>query len=218
MPTIRAIVSSLRTSLGDFSRTQEFTDAYLWDMFCQARSVYLNRELEKNKVVSEQEYSSYCFPLQLSNLNQCNGLVPLDCPVKRTVTQISSVVTGRNFSTLNVRNLFGKKLSEVKMSELDTIEYNDIKKNNISWFINNNYVYIYCNNLDIEAVNISAIFENPALLDSTITQCQNIYDITINTTLKTLNISNQLALEKILREFNIPKDNTNDTNNLIKGI
>jgi hypothetical protein len=216
--SIREIISTLRNTLSDYSRTPEMTDAYLWSMFCQARTIYLTRELEKNKVINQQEYTSYCFPLQLSNLNQCVGNVPLDCPVKRTVVQIPTTITGRNFSTLNVRNLYGKKLSEIKMSELDTIEHNDIKKNSISYFINNNYVYIYCNNLDIEAVNIEGIFENPALLDPSITLCNTIYDINVNMSLKTLNVSNQLVLERLIPQLNIPQDNTNDSTNQIKGV
>jgi len=215
--TIRAIVSTVRTLINDYSRTQSYTDYYLYSLFIQKRSVLMTRRLKKNETINIQNYSTYCYPLTLVNANTCNTIVPLDCELRRTVVKLPTYITGKNGSMFDVRNLENIKISQMMPYEANIIQYNDIKKKSFHYFIDNNYLYI-CGNKDIEVVKIAGLVEDPTKIDTSITQCNNIFDLDIPIDLETLDVVNQMIIEAVAVSEKLPDDMTNDTNNLIKGI
>ena len=213
--TIRNIISDIRNALKEYSRTNQYTDSFLWAEFTKKRSIYFSRKLKKFEYINPANYQTFCFPLIDSNLNECNLTLDISCYVKRTVSKLPSVITGRNAIAMKVMNVFNTNISKTEVNELDTNQYNDIKKNTTKWFIQNRYVYI-CNNEQIELVKIEALWDDIKDLDSNVTQCSTYLDVDFNIDLESLDIIISLVLEKLLSLKNVVEDNNNDSNSEIR--
>lgn len=211
--TVNYIVSLLRNGLNDFSRNKEYTDAYLWSVFLQKRALYFTRKIKKNEKISQLNYQTFCFPLITTTATAC--ATDLDCQIRRTKDKLPTVLTNRNSEILSVKTIKNTPISKMYTNEIELKQFNDIKKDNYSWFIDSGYLYID-GNLKIELVKIEAVWDDITTLSLETLNCKSIFELEYNIDLESLDIIIELCLQKLVPEKNIRIDNTNDSNEVLK--
>jgi hypothetical protein len=213
--TVNSVISELRILLKEFNRTTNFSDEFLWELFIDTRAKLIEQKLKKFQPINDSAYLSFCLDLQTVNANECSEL---ECKVKRSVFKLPAAITGRNVSSLKVFNLAGKQISPVDTSDVDKLKYNDIKKNNPAYSIENNFIYIW-NNLQIKHIKVKALWEDPtdfADIQSN-NQCVDVFAMDIQMERAMKDDAIKMVLELIMNtSLKIKDDAINDSNSEIR--
>lgn len=222
--TIKEIVSLLRTTIKQQSDDSPYSDRYLWQLFTIQKSKLIYRRLNQFKHVNEQNYVSFCMELEKAKSHEC-GCIIKGCDVLKTKHQLPRLISRRNTNTLSVYDLNWNRIDYINQFDLESyLDYDPIFQNKTLYSIVNNRVIIW-NNLDIEFIQVKAIWEDITEIDA-VQYCKD-NDSFANTCIDVFNKDVGLdkdlidaAIKETLNLLNIPlslqEDETNDTSDTIK--
>jgi len=212
--TINEVLSIYKELLKLNNRTPDYTDAYLWSIFCNTKADYLKNELKKNNFISPRAYHPFYLPLIDGNMYD-GSCVNLSCPIKVTQTAIPSVVRSKTADALKILTPSNEKIDLILEEQIPNIQYNDIKKDRMFYYIGkDNKVYIINNTL-LKCIKVIGLWDN--ILDFNNLQdpnsCVDVFSLDIGLGRDAINDIIKMSFDTYLK-LNIQTDNTNDSNNL----
>jgi hypothetical protein len=212
--TVNNIISTIRTLLKENSRSTSYSDEFIFELFITKRALLLHQRLGKFQAINESSYMTFCMDLELTNANSCS---PLDCPIKKSIFKVPSMITGRNVTSLKVMTLDNKIISETSVQDVILNQLNDIKRDKISYSMVNNFIYIW-NNLTIKHIKVKAIWES--ILDwseiQSTSNCIDVYSVDIGLERVLKDVAIQMVYDDIIKSNTLKEDNSNDSSTEIR--
>ena len=223
---INEAISRLRVILknGIASAGNTLSSRFLYSILKTLRTKRIRQKLDSYFYLSPFYYSTIeCLPLELGKFNDCPCFTN-DCFILRSKYKIPKIMSTRNkLAIKSVTNLNGMIISESTPTKEEYKKYTRTKKDELSYFIHNNYLFIK-GSTTLKVISITAIFENPLDLAS-INACDPngiqldvcIYDPTkedfpIDEDL--FDDVENMALEKLVKTMmKMPEDNENNAKN-----
>mgnify|MGYP000156229875 CR=1 FL=1 len=217
---INEIISKLRGLLKAYSDETDFTDAYLWSLFCLSRSEILSNKLKRYNFINPSNYKTICLEMEKANAYEC-GCIELDCTVYKSKNKISDVISGRNISSLKVYPLLNnKEIDYVDELEIDIYMQDDIFKNKPLYSIINKHIVLYNKNYPV--IQVRAIWGDILKLNeiqycSDSVECLDYFNDDIGMSKEDVSKSIKMMFKDYLNILiKLPEDNTNDINETIK--
>ena len=223
--TIGQHIANIRSLIKTYGRTQEgYTDESLYNLFSICRAEILTNQLKKFMALGEDNWSSFCMALEISKSHNCD-CVPdyLECKILKSKYKIPAVLVGRNKSKLKVRTIGGKVINII--SEDEWFRKKDLDTTSYYGSIVNQYLILWNVPLSLKVVLVSGIYSDPMDL-STIPNCTPsgnptglCYDpLTAEFPLQDeyCSAAYQMVLKLLTSGMQVPQDQTNDSNELIK--
>lgn len=184
----------------------------------QARAILIAQKLNKRDDIHDSWISHInCLEMEQVDASLC-CLAPSDCKVLKSVLQLPSTIdTYKDNLILSVRTMDGSSISKSNPIKQKYQQYNKYTKNDPSWVVIDNYLYII-NNPYLEMVGIDLIVEYPSDLKRFV-ECDGESCWSINSTYPvTLSLASEITNivinTKVKAFMNSPNDNSNNANNL----
>lgn len=223
---INEAISRLRVILknGIASDDNTLSSRFLYSILKTLRTKRIRQKLDSYFYLSPFYYSTIqCLPLELGKFNDCPCFTN-DCYILRSKYEIPKIMSTRNKLAIKaVTNLNGKILSESSPTKEEYKKYTKTKKDELTYFIHNNYLFIK-GSTTLKVVAVTAIFENPLDL-STINACDtegNELDVCVYDPSKQdfpidedlFDDVENMALDKLVKVMiKMPEDNENNAKN-----
>lgn len=160
--TIGEIVGDVRTTIKAHSDDSNYSDQYLYNLIKSYRNLFLKRKYESRKTISPLVWQTICLPLEVSKYHDCD-CIDVGCNVLKSTTIIPSVLVGRNKPFIKVQTFDGVSIPYITPDRVKTNKYTNVLAEATGYYIQNKKLVIW-NNLDIRAVLVPGIYENPLLL------------------------------------------------------
>ncbi len=184
----------------------------------QTRAILIGQSLNKRDDLNDSwvQYIN-CLDLETVDASDCCD-VPSDCILLKSVQQLPSTVdTWKDNWIVSVSTMDGSSIPKSNPIKQKYQQYNKYTKNNRSWYMKDNYLYII-NEVFLEKVNVAGIFEFPSDL-SRFVSCDGqacwTYDSNYPVSLSMASqITDIIVKTKITPFLNFPNDNSNNSNGL----
>jgi len=223
---INEAISRLRVILknGIASDDNTLSNRFLYSILKTLRTKRIRQKLDSYLYLSPFYFLTIdCLPLELGKFADCPCFTN-DCYILRSKYKLPKIMSTRNKLAIKaVNTLNGDILSESSPTKEEYKKYTRTKKNELSYFIHNNYLFIK-GSTTLKVVSITAIFENPLDLASiTAVDCNGtpLAITCFNPTTQDFPIDEDLfddvenmALEKLMKTMiKLPEDNENNAKN-----
>jgi hypothetical protein len=206
-------------SKGAASDDTRLSSRHIYSKLKSARSFLLNRELNKNKKLSERniEYLE-CIPLIKALPYECPCIPALGCTILKTECKIPKFVSNkRGDYIISVNSIDGEyHFSPTTFEDKKYKAFNKYTKNAIDYFTKNDYLYVTSKEL-IPAITVAGIFDdttdfncNSCCEEST--KCEDIRDKEFKVDSYLTEPIIELAFQELINQFSrIPEDLENDS-------
>ena len=224
MATINQHLSNLRGLLQKYSRSNEYTDQFLFEILTGARADFLKTRLDRYNKVSDANYMTICVELEKVKPHSCD-CVPdgLDCLVLRTKYKIPNVLSGRNTDKITIRLISGRQISIMPENRWMLIKDDQIKAMDYTATWINGYFYFWNLPLTLRVIEITGLFTNPLDLTDipncsgdTPSPCFQIASTDFPIQDEHKNFIYRKCFELLGLPLQAQQDLTNDSNELIK--
>lgn len=223
MKTIGHYISLFRGLIEDFSRTEPYTDEFLYGVLSVCRAEVIKQRLDKFVNVSADNWFRMCFTLEVTTSHNCN-CVPayLSCRVLRTVFKVPQVLSGRNKSKLQVSLLDGTNINIVTEAEWMRIKDNEFKSRFYYASLVNGHLYFWNLPLNKKIVEVYGLFADPAKLadiscnEMTGGDCVDVYGYEFPIDEELSRTMLRMAIEMLGYSLQNIADKTNDNNEDIR--
>lgn len=159
--TIDAHIAELRKLIKQFSDDSVYDDEFLYKIFIEARAVILGRQLEQLKYKSQWNWMTIMIPLEKVNYFEDESFPDgVTCMVRRSINKIPRPFATKLREVMQVLTLAGDYVSYGTLKDADNLKHTKTMQNKMLWELQNDYLIIH-NNLQIKAIPLRAIFENP---------------------------------------------------------
>ena len=196
--TINQAVSTLRNSLKEHTVTSALTDAFLWELFSSAMAEVREQELNSYNFINPSYYHTFCIELIEGTTHDCDCITE-GCPGLVSKYQIPEFLSSNVKTSLSVKTLGGKTLSQVPSEEL--IEFyllDEGYKNSINYIIQNRKI-ILPNRTNPKYLKVRAIWTDVTDWEG-IQYCNDADPSSTNCDISTIDIGvTKPILQKILR-------------------
>ena len=195
------------------------------------RTLLLQRYVDKHHFLSDFNYQTIaCLKLELAFAHDCNCIPDaLKCKIRKSVSKIPTIMS---------RHKTGYLIKSVMYPDGTPIPYRDVgsyknkryrKTNDDSkpfWYIYDNYLYV-ANDLNIAAIIVIAVFEDPELL-ANLTLCDgngvNTNQVCFDPVKNDFPIQGELVapleelvVQNLLITYQLPEDEVNDANDNVQN-
>jgi hypothetical protein len=147
---------------GPMSDDNRFSNRLVHHFLKVARALLLKRKVDKYQIDVEN-YQTICMPLCVTKFHDCDCLPNLHCQILRSKYKLPQSISSRWGSILKVSYFDGRTIGYQPLNSQTYSQYSRVastQNKSIGWFIHNDYLYI-TNTLDLKAVLISGLFEEP---------------------------------------------------------
>lgn len=159
--TIDAHIGELRKLIKQFSDDSVYDDEFLYKVFIEARSTILGRQLESLKYKSQWNWMTIIVPLEKADYFEDNSFPEgITCKVRKSMYKIPRPFATKLREVMQVLTLSGDTISPGNLKDAQNLKHTKTMQNQMLWEIKDEYLIIH-NNLQIKALPIRAIFENP---------------------------------------------------------
>ncbi len=184
----------------------------------QTRAILIGQALNKKDDVNDSwvQYIN-CLDLERVDASLCCD-VPSDCLLLKSVLQLPSTLdTWKDNWIISVTTMDGTSINKSNPIKQKYQKYNKYTKNEKSWYLKDNYLYII-NETFLEKANVAGIFEFPSDLERFVT-CDGDACWTIDSNFPiSLSMASQITDIVIKNKVNVfmqfPSDSTNNANGL----
>ncbi len=156
------IIGDVRTTIKAHSDDSNFSDEYLYNIIKSYRSLFLKRKYESRKSMSPLVWQTICLPLERTKYHDCS-CIDVGCDILKGVRPVPSVIVGRNKPFIKVQTFDGVSLPYITPDRVKTNKYSNILVDATGYHFQNKKPIIW-NNLDLKAILVSGVFEDPAVL------------------------------------------------------
>lgn len=130
--SIYYVVDKYREFLRQNSDDSVYTDEFLYSMLLQSRAEIIKNMVDNNKELSPWLYQRFCIKLCPSNFIECDcaGLdSTVGCTVWRSEKPIPEFINQNDNLLLNVSELFGDIINQIRERAFRTVKYRKYKVN-----------------------------------------------------------------------------------------
>lgn len=217
--TVREALATFRKTIEESNATSDYTNSYLWSVWSAAKMRVWRNKKVKGQFMSAWNYHRFCIGLERVNSHDCE-CVSVGCTVLRTKFQVPKPLTGRVADAVEVTTLSGKRLGYRSENQVKSDLLDDIKKNDASFGVYNQYLYVW-NNLDYKAIQLNAPWENIIEWEGIQhcddgADCINIYDLETGVSREDEEDILKIGMEILGLSLQKPADVTSDRNADIK--
>lgn len=226
MSTIGQHISNLRGLIVKYSRTQEnYTDQFLYQLLNGARTRRINSVAKNLDQLSEWLWQTFTIEMEQSdppNWECVPSYLKGNCKVIKSIYKIPPAIKGLNKTMMSFSTLGGKGIDLYTEDEQTIYKDDKIRSKFIMGSIVNGYLYIW-NNPDLKFVKVNAIWQDPtdwALIpDCTgeLDTCYSIADSYYPLDEEDKDLVYDMAIQKLAIPLKLQQDQTNDSNESIKG-
>lgn len=224
MKTVGQHIADLRGLIKEYSRTEPYTDQFLYRLLCVSRGKIIKQRLDKFVNISSDNWMRICIQLEPVKSHNCT-CVPdyLNCKVLRTKYKIPQVFSGRNKSRIELFLLDGTPINLATEREWLRIKQNDFKARSYYASQVNGYIYFWNLPLNIKVAEINGLWAD--ITDLSKIQCNDGYsenpcfdiftsDFPLDEELTGVVLEESLRL--LSSSLQIIEDHTNDNNQSIR--
>lgn len=158
--TAREYVSQVRSSHKFLSADQSLTDRLILSILVKNRNFLANQRLNERKLwQTDSLFTNLCLELEQVPLAECCNYTS-DIQITRTKYQLPKINEGiYNYAIKGIYNVeTSKKFSEITPDRyINLLMLRTVKNQTYAWIYNN---YIYTTNPNLEAIKLTAFFEN----------------------------------------------------------
>lgn len=157
MSSIRHHVYAIKQILsnGPSSSKFSFSDSFISFLLKNSRITLLKEKMNKDKSVSESNFSVLCVEMEKGNFSECNCEVAEGCELFKSISTIPELISTEG-NYLNVLNINGEYLDRLSIDQNNYANYGLAKKTE-GWFIQENKIYVL-NAKRLEKVLVKAVF------------------------------------------------------------
>jgi len=174
-------ISTLRTTLKEFTDDTVFTNEFLADILVSARNnIYETEFIQKKRKFSRFSYFNFCIKLEEDTFHDCS-CVPdnLGCKILKSVIDIPKCLIDKNGNLLlNVYTINGDRIDYKPFQERRLLRSHPVTSKVLSYDIINNKLFIF-GSLKLKIVIIEAVWEDPFSLYN-VPKCDNTGNILSN--------------------------------------
>ena len=168
MPTVNkySLVEShvdyIRRRLRETSDDSYFTDEEIYKTLLDARSLIIERRLQKGKQVPEDLYMTICMPLCIDEYHDCDCVPDLGCEVLKTKYEVPKAFFNGARDIMRVSTLWGEEVAQSSEAKRMYRKYKKTGQDNMYYVRSNNKLNIF-NRLPkpLKIIKITAVFEDP---------------------------------------------------------
>lgn len=224
MKTVGQHIADLRGLIKEYSRTEFYTDQFLYRILSISRGKIIKQRLDKFVNISSDNWMRICIQLESVKSHNCT-CVPdyLNCKVLRTKYKIPQVFSGRNKSRIELFLLDGTPINLATEKEWLRIKQNDFKARSYYASQVNGYIYFWNLPLNIKVAEINGLWAD--ITDLSKIQCNDGYsenpcfdiftsDFPLDEELTGVVLEESLRL--LSASLQIIEDHTNDNNQSIR--
>lgn len=220
MTTIAEAISRIRSSIKAIKEDSFLTDRTIYFSISKYAKTLIKREDNQFKLMKMSQIFKILPYVELIDVDKveagCLGVYS-QCFFKRSKEKLPSILDGMFGPIIrNVSSIDGT----IEMFRTDPRTWSSITKSTTFkyntrfyfWFLNG---YIYCPNIDWEAIKIEAIFENAIDVCET-KDCALIQEQSINIPEYLFSEIEQLVIKDLTLTLSIPSDSSDDSQNTIR--
>ena len=142
MATINEHVSAIRGLIKKYENTTHFTNEMIYFHLTQAAAIVNKQKAEKYEELSEWNTPTYCIGTESTTQHPCECLEEVGCKMIRTKYKIPKPLVSKHRTMMRVMTLDHKIIPNIKPEMADVYQLDEIKKDQLFYFIQNEYVYI----------------------------------------------------------------------------
>jgi len=219
---VQSHIDYLRMLLRETSDDSFFTDELIYKALLDARSLILERRLQRGKQLSRSMYQTICMPLCIDTYHDCDCIPDLGCEVLKTKYEVPTAFYNGQLDVLRVSTLIGEEISP---STEAVGRYRQYKKTNKRgmYYISVNRRFAIFNRLPnpLKIIKITAIFEDPVAAASIHncdpdTACYEIQGTGFGVKSMDNVAMYEIAMANLLKTKQIPEDESNNMNSVPK--
>ena len=157
MSTIRQHVSNIRTLIRKVSNDSNYEDQFLYSLL----RITANK-LQYQHKGTQFDYATFCIPLVKANSHNCD-CVSVGCTVLKSEYEIPKPLIKPNsggMSSFSVETLGDKLIDKASPQAQITNLLDDIKKNELTYWIRSGKLIIWNSDLNLKAVQVTALWED----------------------------------------------------------
>lgn len=191
---------------------------HVYSKIVSARSFLLNREVNKNKRISERniEYLE-CVPLSKAPIHECPCIPPLGCDILKTDCIIPKFLSSsKGDHIVSVTSLDGSyTFSPTTFESKKYKQFNKYTSGVLDYFIKNGYMYVTAKE-ELPAITIGGVFEDTSKFNCNhcaegLNNCKTPLDEEFRIDSYLIEPIISLAVEELIKVFSqMPEDKLND--------
>ena len=220
MTTVGEAISRVRNVLKAVKEDPFLTDRTIYFSLLKYAKTLIKREDNQNKLMKMSSIFKVLPYIELIDVDKveagCLGVYS-QCYFKRSKEKLPTILDGmfgpifRTVSSIDgtIEMFRTDPGTWVSITKSTTFKYN---KRPYFWFLNG---YLYCPNIDWEAIRVEAIFEG-ALDTCDTTECQVFQDQTFALPEYLFSEVEQLVIKELTMMLSIPSDGPDDSQNTIR--
>lgn len=161
---IGELISLVRTTIKQQSDDSKYTDLYIYGLIKSIRAFLIHRDINSNKNISIFNWQTICIKLEKTQFINCD-CVPVGCEVLMSTVEIPSVITANKRDLLKVHTFNNIIIPYVGIDRQISNKYSDFMRLHPGYYIQDNKLIIW-NDLNLRAIQVSGVFDDPAELSS----------------------------------------------------